>query len=378
MNTRVLSRIEVPACLTGSLIALLLFCINANCQTNIYFETGSYHIDAQGKVALQKMAANFADKEIAFMVRGYADTTGIALQNGVLARKREAAVAAILEENGIDVQRIGYSCDGNIANVALSDAENRRVWVTAHELSTYTAKNGSVIMASKDVKLHLIDQFYQPDLVLNYYRNKSCLLPLRPGKWLTDVAIESATDSCNFIIIKIPDREEDYLPVLFLGKVKYEDHGRISFRNYATQDRYKLFRVPLYSNYIALDQHIWCGFTPTVYLEIVLPKMVRLVTAKLADTCIAITALFRKDTLRANFHEYARVNWQSLTLAVKTRDTLYQIPMSAFEIISERVYGAGLYVLKLPEDRVGTYFPKKQKAVKKRRTFWQRLFDLFR
>jgi hypothetical protein len=378
MNTEVLSRIGVPTHFTGSLIALLFFCINANCQTNIYFETGSDHVDAKGKVVLQKMAANLAGKEIAFMVRGYADTTGIAQQNFVLARKREAAVAAILTENGIDIQRIGYSCDGNIANVALSDAENRRVSVTAHELSAYTAKNGSVIMASRDVKLRLIDQFYQPDLVLNYYRNKSCLLPLRPGKWLTDVAIESATDSCNFIIVKNPDREEDYLPVLFLGKVKYEDHGKISFRNYATQERYKLFRVPLYSNYIALDQYVWCGFTPTVYLEIVLPKTVRPVGSKLADSCIALAATFRKDTLRAEFHEYARVNWKSLTLAIKTRDTMYQIPMSAFEIISERVYGAGLYVLKLPEDREGIYFPKKQVAVKKRRTFWQRLFDLFR
>ncbi|RZJ68178.1 MAG: hypothetical protein EOO45_14940 [Flavobacterium sp.] len=275
------------------------------------------------------------------------------------------------------MQQIGYSCNENLSNGTLSDAENRRVSVTINELMSYTAKNGSVIMAPKNVKLRLIDQFFQPDQVINYYRNESCRLPLRPGKWLTDVVIESVTDSCNFIIVKIPERKEDYLPALFLRKVKYEDHGKISFQNYSTQKNYKLFRVPLYSDYIALDQYIWCGYTPTVYLDIVLPKKIRPTRAVLADSCITLGANFRKDTLRADFHEYARVNWQGLTLRVKMRDTTYEIPMAEFEIISEKVYGAGLYVLKLPEDRVDVYFPKKQ-LQKKRRTFWQRIGDLFR
>lgn len=151
---------------------LVLFCFyssNAGSQTqvNIYFEKGSDKVSVKDKEVLRRLAENLSEKEVAVSLRGYTDTTGTIELNRNLAIKRELAVASVLSEYGVDInsKRVNNYCDsGNLSDVEISNAENRRVSVIIDELTMYPTKSGMIIMAPKHIKLRVIDQYYQRDL----------------------------------------------------------------------------------------------------------------------------------------------------------------------------------------------------------------------
>ncbi|OYU83044.1 MAG: hypothetical protein CFE24_13055 [Flavobacterium sp. BFFFF2] len=371
---------------SGQVIALprfffglfLFTCLSGYSQTNIYFEVGSDQVDAKGKEAIKKLVANFSGKEIAFTVKGYTDTTGIAVHNFTLARKREKAVVNLLTSYGLQQELIGFSCTNNISNNEISNAENRRVSITVHEMASYLAKNGSIILAPKDIKLKVIDHFYQPDLISNWYKNKKCRSPMPKGEWrYADVEIQSKEDSCRFILVKIPKMQTG-LPLLFTGRVNY---GNINWKSYAdnfsSNSDFGWYRIPIYSDYIALNQYVLCGYNPSVFLHIAVPNVIRPLKASLVSECITIPAGCEKDTVTLNYSSYAPIDWSALNLKIKTRDTVFQVPMSEFEVVSKINYSDGLYILRHRGNWQG-FFKPKEDIPEKRRTFWQRVLDLFR
>jgi hypothetical protein len=270
---------------------------------------------------------------------------------------------------------IGFSCAPNLAKNDLSNAENRRVSITVHEMATYTAKNGYVIFAPKDMKLKVIDHFYQPDLVSNWYKNKECKRPMPKGYWrYADVDIQSKEDSCRFILVKIPKMTTG-LPVLFFGNQYYKiEYGATDF---SADSAYSWFRIPIYSNYIALNQFRSCGHYPRVFLHIAVPNDIRPLKASLVDACLTVPAVFKKDTVLVEMSPYTEFHWSQLNLKIKTRDTICEIPMSEFEEVAKINYSAGLYILRHRNNWPPALYPKPAMP-EKRRTFWQRILDLFR
>lgn len=111
-----------------------------------------------------------------------------------------------------------------------------------------------------------------------------------------------------------------------------------------------------------------------------MPKRIRALKANISSECInPIHAYIKNGKLKIEFEEYANINWEKLDLTVKTRDTIYQIPISEFEISYTDPYGyiKNSYSLRLPSNKEAKFFLKKQ-VKPKRRTFWQRLGDIFR
>ncbi|MDK9737303.1 OmpA family protein [Vibrio sp. D404a] len=100
------------------------------------FATNSTELSADGKAALGPLIAVLqAHPESNVKVVGHTDSTGAAEYNMMISKKRAAAVAAYIEEQGIDASRITASGEGEENPVATNDtaegrAMNRRVEAT--------------------------------------------------------------------------------------------------------------------------------------------------------------------------------------------------------------------------------------------------------
>jgi hypothetical protein len=363
-------------------IVIILFsfvCGLTFAQTNIYFKSGSYNIDSEGKETLRKLAENSSGKNVAVFVQGYADTTGTIEGNRSLARNREKAVISFLSKNGIRAEEIETPCVQKTLSLNdLSNAKNRRVCVTVDELVAYSAKDGSVVLAPKSIKLQLEEQYYQPHYCVNKYRNIKCQIPPAQGRWYTDVILaETPVDTCNFIIVKRPIGKK-HLPIIFLGDNKY-DNFKV-FQSYTTDLEFEFFRIPIYKQQILLDRFFGCGYKETTYLKIILPKEIKPIKASLFNECISLYATYKKDTLRVEYDTDASIAWEQLNLSIKTRDTVYSFPMSDFDEILKEEYSGGIYTLAIGEQQNNlNEIPETVKEPAKiRRTFWQRIGDLFR
>lgn len=363
-------------------IIILLFsfvCGITFAQTNIYFKSGSDNIDSEGKETLKKLVAGSIGKNITVFVRGYADTTGTIERNRILARNREKAVISFLNKKGIRAEEIITPCVQKTLSINdLSNAKNRRVSITVDELVAHPAKDESVVLAPKSIRLNFEEQFYQPHYSINKYRNIKCQIPPAQGRWYTDVILEETLiDTCHYIIVKRPIGKK-HLPVIFSGKSKYTNFK--VFESYKSDNEFEFFRIPLFSNRILLDRFFGCGFFETTYLKIILPKTIKPIKASLVNECVTLSTIFKNDTLRTEFDTDALIAWEQLNISIKTRDTVYSLPMSDFEQISKEEYSGGIYTLAFREYQNNlNVIPKTNaKPVKKRRTFWQRIGDLFR
>ncbi|MFL7035621.1 OmpA family protein [Vibrio lentus] len=109
-------------------------------QTESYsqemFATNSTELSTDGKIALQPLVEVLkAHPQSSVVVVGHTDSTGAAEYNMMVSKKRAAAVAAHIEEQGIAADRISASGEGEENPVASNDtaegrAQNRRVDAT--------------------------------------------------------------------------------------------------------------------------------------------------------------------------------------------------------------------------------------------------------
>lgn len=100
------------------------------------FETNSTELPTDGKIALVPLIEVLkAHPQSTVEVVGHTDSTGAAEYNMMISKKRAAAVAAHIEEQGIDADRITATGEGEENPVASNDtaegrAQNRRVEAT--------------------------------------------------------------------------------------------------------------------------------------------------------------------------------------------------------------------------------------------------------
>ncbi|MFA0131531.1 OmpA family protein [Vibrio splendidus] len=100
------------------------------------FETNSTELSTDGKIALMPLVEVLkAHPQSSVAVVGHTDSTGAAEYNLMISKKRAAAVAAYIEEQGIEADRITASGEGEenpIASNATAEgrAQNRRVDAT--------------------------------------------------------------------------------------------------------------------------------------------------------------------------------------------------------------------------------------------------------
>ncbi|MEZ8023100.1 OmpA family protein [Vibrio sp. 1F255] len=100
------------------------------------FETNSTELSTDGKIALMPLVEVLkAHPQSSVDVVGHTDSTGAAEYNLMISKKRAAAVAAYIEEQGIEADRITASGEGEENPVASNDtaegrAQNRRVDAT--------------------------------------------------------------------------------------------------------------------------------------------------------------------------------------------------------------------------------------------------------
>ncbi|UIJ43002.1 OmpA family protein [Vibrio kanaloae] len=100
------------------------------------FETNSTKLSTDGKIALVPLIEVLkAHPQSTVEVVGHTDSTGAAEYNMMISKKRAAAVAAHIEEQGIDADRITATGEGEENPVASNDtaegrAQNRRVDAT--------------------------------------------------------------------------------------------------------------------------------------------------------------------------------------------------------------------------------------------------------
>ncbi|NAZ93170.1 OmpA family protein [Vibrio toranzoniae] len=100
------------------------------------FETNSTELSTDGKIALVPLIEVLkAHPQSTVEVVGHTDSTGAAEYNMMISKKRAAAVAAHIEEQGIDADRITATGEGEENPVASNDtaegrAQNRRVEAT--------------------------------------------------------------------------------------------------------------------------------------------------------------------------------------------------------------------------------------------------------
>ncbi|MCG9639795.1 OmpA family protein [Vibrio sp. Isolate34] len=109
-------------------------------QTESYskgmFATNSTELSTDGKIALQPLVEVLkAHPQSTVVVVGHTDSTGAAEYNMMISKKRAAAVAAHIEEQGIEAERITATGEGEENPVASNDtaegrAQNRRVEAT--------------------------------------------------------------------------------------------------------------------------------------------------------------------------------------------------------------------------------------------------------
>ncbi|MEZ8038644.1 OmpA family protein [Vibrio sp. 1F263] len=100
------------------------------------FETNSTELSSEGKTALMPLVEVLqAHPQSSVNVVGHTDSTGAAEYNMMISKKRAAAVAAYIEEQGIAADRIAASGEGEenpVASNATAEgrAQNRRVDAT--------------------------------------------------------------------------------------------------------------------------------------------------------------------------------------------------------------------------------------------------------
>ncbi|MEZ9190378.1 OmpA family protein [Vibrio sp. 10N.286.52.F8] len=100
------------------------------------FETNSTELSTDGKIALMPLVEVLkAHPQSSVDVVGHTDSTGAAEYNMMISKKRAAAVAAYIEEQGIEADRITASGEGEENPIASNDtaegrAQNRRVDAT--------------------------------------------------------------------------------------------------------------------------------------------------------------------------------------------------------------------------------------------------------
>ncbi|MDH5880816.1 OmpA family protein [Vibrio cyclitrophicus] len=100
------------------------------------FETNSTELSTDGKIALMPIVEVLkAHPQSSVDVVGHTDSTGSAEYNMMISKKRAAAVAAYIEEQGIESDRISASGQGEENPIASNDtaegrAQNRRVDAT--------------------------------------------------------------------------------------------------------------------------------------------------------------------------------------------------------------------------------------------------------
>ena len=109
-------------------------------QTESYsqemFATNSTELSTDGKIALMPLVEVLkAHPQSSVDVVGHTDSTGAAEYNLMISKKRAAAVAAYIEEQGIEADRITASGEGEENPIASNDtaegrAQNRRVDAT--------------------------------------------------------------------------------------------------------------------------------------------------------------------------------------------------------------------------------------------------------
>ncbi|CDU03437.1 outer membrane protein OmpA [Vibrio coralliirubri] len=109
-------------------------------QTESYsqemFATNSTELSTDGKIALMPLVEVLkAHPQSTVQVVGHTDSTGAAEYNMMISKKRAAAVAAYIEEQGIEADRISASGEGEENPIASNDteegrAQNRRVDAT--------------------------------------------------------------------------------------------------------------------------------------------------------------------------------------------------------------------------------------------------------
>ncbi|MBE8564175.1 OmpA family protein [Vibrio sp. OPT20] len=109
-------------------------------QTESYsqemFATNSTELSTDGKIALMPLVEVLkAHPQSTVDVVGHTDSTGAAEYNMMISKKRAAAVAAYIEEQGIEADRITASGEGEENPIASNDtaegrAQNRRVDAT--------------------------------------------------------------------------------------------------------------------------------------------------------------------------------------------------------------------------------------------------------
>ncbi|CDT49304.1 outer membrane protein OmpA [Vibrio coralliirubri] len=100
------------------------------------FATNSTELSTDGKIALMPLVEVLkAHPQSTVQVVGHTDSTGAAEYNMMISKKRAAAVAAYIEEQGIEADRISASGEGEENPIASNDtdegrAQNRRVDAT--------------------------------------------------------------------------------------------------------------------------------------------------------------------------------------------------------------------------------------------------------
>ena len=109
-------------------------------QTESYsqemFATNSTELSTDGKIALMPLVEVLkAHPQSSVDVVGHTDSTGAAEYNMMISKKRAAAVAAYIEEQGIEADRISASGEGEENPIATNDtaegrSQNRRVDAT--------------------------------------------------------------------------------------------------------------------------------------------------------------------------------------------------------------------------------------------------------
>ncbi|MEZ8616762.1 OmpA family protein [Vibrio splendidus] len=128
--------ITEPAVVVEEKMAVVVTKAQTESYSQEMFATNSTELSTDGKIALMPLVEVLkAHPQSSVAVVGHTDSTGAAEYNLMISKKRAAAVAAYIEEQGIEADRITASGEGEenpIASNATAEgrAQNRRVDAT--------------------------------------------------------------------------------------------------------------------------------------------------------------------------------------------------------------------------------------------------------
>ncbi|RLQ19778.1 OmpA family protein [Vibrio sp. SBT000027] len=128
--------ITEPAVVVEEKMAVVVTKAQTESYSQEMFATNSTELSTDGKIALMPLVEVLkAHPQSSVTVVGHTDSTGAAEYNLMISKKRAAAVAAYIEEQGIEADRITASGEGEenpIASNATAEgrAQNRRVDAT--------------------------------------------------------------------------------------------------------------------------------------------------------------------------------------------------------------------------------------------------------